>query len=345
MTDETAKAMRRVKVTVHDVARLANVSIATVSRALNTPQAVRPEVRARVEKAAETLGYHANSFGKGLRQQRGMLVGTLVPRLSDPLFSLVASGVQETLAENGYLGFLQPIGYDNRALYQPARQIIERGAEGLIVFGKIEDERLIDYCQRLNFPLLTVYSWSADAVVPSIGFDNYEAASQLVDLMLQLGHRGMAMIAGPQGGNDRQQDRIRAFRDRAGAAGIEPLVEEIDMAIELPDGKAAISRILDRHPEVTAVLCNRDALAFSAMAELRRRNISVPGQISLTGFDDLEYSALLDPPLTSVSVPAAEMGRHAATAMIQLLENGRPLQSVRFQTEVVLRRSTAPPAR
>ncbi|MCF3934800.1 LacI family DNA-binding transcriptional regulator [Acuticoccus sp. M5D2P5] len=334
---------KRTKATVHDVAKRAGVSIATVSRALNTPDAVRPELREEVLKAAKALGYTTNSVGKALRRRRSQVIGTLLPRLADPLFSLVASGVQDALVEHDYVGFLEISGFDNRNLYTHAHKLIQKGAEGLIVFGRIDDDDLLDLVTKQNIPTLTVYSYLAASEIPMIGIDNYAATRQLTELLLDLGHTRIAMISGPLAGNDRQQSRTQAFQDCLHERGLEPLIEHVDVEHERANGAAALQRLISRRSDLTALLCNRDVIAFSAIAECRRMGLSVPDDLSLTGFDDVEYASLLDPPLTSLSVPAIEMGRHAATTIIRHLESGDAMHSACYDTEVILRRSTARP--
>ena len=334
---------KRTKATVHDVAKRAGVSIATVSRALNTPSSVRVELREAVAKAAKELGYTANSVGKALRRRRSQVIGTMLPRLADPLFSLVASGVQEALVEHNYVGFLQICGFDNRHLYAHAQNLIEKGAEGLIAFGRVDDESVLELAAKQNIPILTVYSYHAESAIPTIGIDNYAAARQLTDLLLQLGHTRLAMMSGRLAGNDRQQSRTQAFGDCLREQGLEPVIEHVDIEHERANGAAALQRLISRRLDLTALLCTRDVIAFSAIAECRRMGIKIPDQLSLTGFDDVEYASLLDPPLTSVTVPAIEMGRHAASTLIRHLEIGEAMNSACYDTEVILRRSTARP--
>lgn len=339
----TDSPARRARPTIHDVAKAADVSIATVSRALNSPDSVRPELRERVMAAASALDYMVDSVGKALRRQRTQIVSTMLPMLADPLFSVIASAIQETLQEHGYLGFVQPTGFDNRNLYDRAKQLIERGTEGLIIFGRIDDDRLINYARAHDFPLLSVYSYSQDHPIPSIGFDNYLATQQLMEVLQTLGHSRVAMISGSEQGNDRQESRIRAFRDINRQMGQEAVIEIIDVGFDVPDGGSALRKIMDRHPETTALVCNRDVIAFSVMVEARRLGIRVPEDISLTGFDDIDYAALFDPALTTVAVPSEKIGRAAANAMISHLNAGTALNSRRFETEVILRKSSGRP--
>ncbi|MCT4371614.1 LacI family DNA-binding transcriptional regulator [Yangia mangrovi] len=333
----------RSKANIHDVAKAAGVSIATVSRVLNKNKTVRSDMQERVMAAARSLGYTANSVGQALRTQRTHVIGTMLPKIDDPIFSIIGAGVQETLLARGYVGFMQTIGFDNRDLFDHAMSMIEKGAEGLIVVGQVQDERLLTYCQEFSFPIVSVYSYTESGALPSVGFDNYEAARQLLDMLAQFGHRKICMIAGTTDGNDRQARRVDAYNAFMAELGEEPIVETLDMTRDYATGASALRRILSRRPDVTAVLCNRDEIAFSVLAECRRRRIRVPEDLSVTGFDDLEHAALFNPSVTTAAVPARKMAEHAAEAIMNLLDSGSAIESARYETEVILRESTSRP--
>lgn len=322
---------------------MANVSIATVSRVLNKNDTVRADLREKVTEAARALGYTANSVGQALRTQRTHVIGTMLPKLDDPIFSLVGNGVQEALVARGYVGFLQTTGFDNFKLYDHAMRMVEKGAEGLIILGKLYDEKLISYCEDYNLPAVSMYSYDESSPLPTIGFDNYEATRQLLDMLVQFGHEAIAMIAASTRGNDRQASRVRAYEDFCQQRGRSVILESTDITREYATGASAIRRILSDHPEVTAVVCNRDEVAFSVLSECRRRNVKVPQDLSITGFDDLEYAALFHPSLTTAAVPAQRMARHAAEAIMDYLDEGKSIESVRYETEVILRESTSRP--
>ncbi len=331
------------KITVFEVAKLAGVSIATVSRALNKPDAVSTDLRNRVLAATAKLDYQINSSAKALRRRRTQIIGTILPRLNDALFCEIAHGIQASLVESGYVGFLQTAGFDNRKLVEHAKHLIDRGAEGLIVFGRIDDEKLVSLLKASRIPCVTIYSYLEDSPVPCIGIDNYNSAQQLISLILQLGHTRIGMISGPVNGNDRQQARIKAFRDMLGRRGLQPVVQTIEKSYTLTDGGEALRRLYAMHPEITAVICNSDVIAFGVLAECRKLGLAVPGDISVTGFDDVSFAPLLDPSLTTVSVEAAEMGRQAVLSLIHNLDEGQPILSSRFETAVILRKSTCTP--
>ncbi|MGS0625899.1 LacI family DNA-binding transcriptional regulator [Ralstonia sp. VS2407] len=336
------------KVNVTDVAKAAGVSVATVSRAFNLPHLVREEVRNKVTSVARKMGYSPNPSAKALRTQKTHIIGAIVPTLDYAMFARLIHSFEEQLTAAGYNVFVVTTGFDNSHMFETTRKLVEKGVDGLLLVGKIEDERLREYLAEKQIPCLTTYSYSEDALVPSIGFDNYIATKQVMEFLLRLGHRKFVMIAGPTKGNDRQQSRIAAFWDALHAHGVDTAnchVIEKSYGAAVFRGGEAMRQIHAEFPETTAVVCNSDIFAFSVLAECRRLGLRVPEDISVVGFDDDDYTSVFFPALTTVSVPAIEMGRYAAQALVGALVEGRKILPIRMDTKLVVRESTSiPPA-
>ncbi|ASW09888.1 LacI family DNA-binding transcriptional regulator [Rhizobium sp. 11515TR] len=339
MMKKTQENQRRA--TIHDVAKVANVSIATVSRVLNKPENVNRDMYKRVMDAAAQLGYTTNSAGKALKMARTRTIGTLLPRLDDPIFSEIAHGVQEVLFAHDYVGFLQTSGYDNSKIFDAVFRLLNRGAEGLLVFGRIDDKKLLEFIEKNHVPILQIYSYLEGNPIPSVGIDNYASSRKIAQLMLQLGHREIALISGPTKGNDRQQSRLKAYEDIMEANGLKTTVQVVQPGYTINDAGQAFRRILQENPKVTSVMCNTDLLACGVLAECRKMGIDVPSDISVSGFEDVSFAALLYQPLTTLSVPSGDMGRYAARALIANLEEGQNLTSMQFDTSLIMRDSIA----
>ncbi len=333
------------KATIHDVARIADVSIATVSRALNKPDHVNRDMYDRVMAAAAQLGYTTNSAGKALKIARTRTIGTLLPRLDDPIFSEIAHGVQEVLYANDYVGFLQTSGYNNSVIFDSVYRLLNRGAEGLLIFGRIDDPKLMEFLSINPVPVLQIYSYLEGHPLPSVGVDNDACMRKMVQMLLQFGHREIALISGPLRGNDRQQTRKKAYEDVMAANGLRATVEVAPPDYTINDGGQAFRRILDARPNVSAVMCAADLLASGVLLECRRLGIETPSQVSVTGFDEVRCAPLLYRPLTTLAIPAGDMGRHAARAMIANLEEGAKLTSTQFDASLILRESVGPAPR
>lgn len=343
MMNPPGKPKRRPTVT--DISKAANVSVATVSRALNFPDTVREDTRARVLAVAHDLGYVINPAAKALRMNKTQIVGAVLPTLDHAFFAKLANSFQETLASSGLAVFVLSVGFDNRSIYEPVRTLVERGAQGLLIVGRIDDERLVNFIAERRITTVTTYTYSEDFSSPTVGFDNYAATRQVVDYLVGLGHRRLAMICGPLAGNDRQQARARAFTDAQAALSVDvswPIVEK-SYTEAVANGAEAMRYIHTEFPEVTAVVCNSDTFAFGAFAECRRMGLRIPQDISIAGHDDQAIAPFLDPPLTTVAVPAKDMGVRCAEALVNALNRGRLIRPVRLDADLIVRASTAPP--
>jgi len=336
---------QKAKANVFDVAKAAGVSVATVSRAFNIPDRVGAEAREKVFNAAMQLGYSPNPAAKALRLQKSFIIGAVIPSLDYSMFARMTHAFEEQLTAAGYSVFVVTNGFDNRNMLDAVKKIVERGAEALLLVGKIEDPRLRSYLEETQIPCVTTYSYNEDPIVPSIGFDNYAATKQAVEFLIRLGHRNMAMVAGPLQGNDRQQARMRGFEETMRAHGLNDGIHIIEKSYgaAMMQGADAMRQIYYEFPGVTAVVCNADVFALSAIAECRRLGLRVPEDISVVGFDDDEYTTIFSPALTTIAVPAAEMGRHAARSLIGALTAGRRVMSARLDTQLVVRESTSVP--
>lgn len=332
---------------VKAVAEAAGVSIATVSRVLNNPDSVNIEMRTRVQEVAARLRYMPNSAAKALRMQRTRLIGAVIPTLDHAFFARMTDAFQEALVASGYMVLIITVGFDNSQIFGDVRQLIERGIEGLLLVGRVEDTALLNLIKGRNLVALSTYSVNRMASIPSVGFDNYRSMKQVVGYLLRLGHTRLAMIAGPTLGNDRQQDRIQAFHDARKEHRIrDPWhVHERQYSHALEDGASAMRQIHADYPDVTAVVCTSDSFAFGALSECRKLALKVPEYISIAGHDDLDFAAFLDPGLTTMSVPARQMGQIAAQKLIDALEHGEALTSLTLDSELMVRASTGRPRR
>lgn len=327
---------------VFRVAADAGVSIATVSRSFNEPGLVREDVRKRVMEAAAAVGYVPNSAAKALRLQRTRIIGAVIPTLDHAIYARLVNAFQERLSSAGYTVVVLTVGFDNSRILAGIRQVVERGAEALMVVGVIEDQDLLRFLRMKGTPWVQTYSFKPGGSHPAIGFDNGQAIAQVVDHLLGLGHKRFAMIAGPMRGNDRQIARVGAFRETLARHGImDPPV--IEKTYTLENGRQALREIIAAHPETTALVCSSDILAFGVLHACKEEGIVVPDDLSVTGFDDHDFAVLMDPPLTSVAIGAEEMGRIAGDSLAAALDVGTPLHEQCLPTRLIIRGSTGSP--
>jgi len=344
ITDPKVRPHPRVK--IEDVARKANVSPATVSRVLNHPEIVRPALRDKVMRYITDLSYTPDSAARALKSGRMRTIGAIVPTLGLGIFAEGVEALQNRLSESGYMLFIANSQYDQRRELQEMQSLIDRGIDGIVLVGGSHGRELRALIDQAGVPVITTYVSKAAVGIPAIGIDNERATREITEYLLGLGHVRFGAIANIPPSNDRSRARLEGIQRALSSAGIRlKPTQTIRADHSLAQGRSALRQLLTDHPETTAVICTTDTLAIGAMAEARKMGLSVPRTLSITGFDDVELSAQVDPPLTTISVPAAEIGRGAADYLINAIA-GRPVpKSVLLPYRLVMRSSTAPPLR
>ena len=210
------------------------------------------------------------------------------------------------------------------------------------MIGHERDEQIYEYLDRHQIPALVAWSFLPDARQPSVGFNNRKAMCELAQRVIEAGHRRIAMISGFTDGNDRALNRVQGVRDALQAHGIElEALTLIETSYEIEKGAKAFQDLMSLDPRPTAVMCGNDVLAVGALREAQRLGISIPDQVSVTGFDDIELAEIVSPSLTTVHVPHREMGRKAARELIAMVEGTSDGNSTCIRTHVVTRCSLA----
>ena len=336
------ESSNRVRVT--DVARLADCAPATVSRVLNNPKKVSPDKRARVEAAMQELGYVRNHAARALRSQRSNMVGVLIPTLDYALYARMVGAANEAFSAAGLSTLIATYGYDLDAEVTEAQQLLERGAEALVLVGDNHRQELHEMLERFGVPCVCTYVSHPKGSHPTVGFDNADAAAKLAQHVAHLGHRRVAVISGVTKDNDRTTERLEGIRAELARHRItlaEAMITE--SAYSIYDGRKACALLLTRNtPPPTAFVCGNDILALGALAECQARGLRVPEEVSVVGFDNIEFSAHANPPLTTIDVPAEEMGKSAASYVLGNLGGDDVTLHTPVEVELILRGSSAP---
>ena len=344
MTD-TPKQTHAGLPTLADVAERAGVSTATVSRCLNSPDRVTKATRDRVEKAVRDLGYSPNFGARALAARRTGTVGAVIPTMENAIFARALQAFQEELRDHGMTLLVASSGYSPEIEEEQIRTLVARGADALLLIGHDRSEELYHFLERHDVPVLVSWVHEKTALRPSIGFDNKKAMRALADEVLKMGHRTIGVITAEQAGNDRARDRVEGVRAALASCDLPANdLAIIETPYSIENGRDAFARLMRRTPRPTAVICGNDVLAAGALQRAKEMNMHVPGDVSITGFDDIEIAILVDPPLTTVHVPHRAMGRQAARILIDVIRNGAPLlHSVELSTDVRLRGTLGPP--
>lgn len=326
-----------------DVAREAGVSPATASRVINNPAIVRPEMRERVRQAIAALGFTPDGAARALALGRSRTIGAVVPSLGIAIFADGVEALQNRLSPAGYTLLLANSQYDTAKETQEIRALLERGADGLVLVGNSCSPESLRLIRQSEVPTVITYVTQSRGGMPAVGIDNVAASDALATYLLSLGHRRFGIIANTVAPNDRTQARrdgmIRALA-RAGIALPPGQIEEVPYSIA--SGSAALNRLLARNPGLTAVMCTSDALAVGALAEAHRLHIRIPRDLSVIGFDDIDVAAELEPSLTTVHVPAREIGKLAAERLLDMLAGNHVPQQTALEARLVIRDSTGP---
>jgi len=329
---------------IQDVAKLADVSTATVSRALATPERVSPEARARVLEAIAKTGYVPNPAARTLRSQKTYMVLVVLPDLSNTFFSKILRGIEETLFEAGYGMIISDLdGSPEKEAHFAAFTAAGRVDGAILLNGHLFGQSREGEGQpaRIKIPLVAVCEAIPGADIPQIEIDNRAAAYGMTQHLASLGHRSIAYVSGPAS-NILERERFQGFKDGLETAGL-----PFDPALVLPGdytieaGVRAGQDLVARSTRPTAVFCTSDEMAIGLMRTLFSAGLRVPEDISVAGFDDIEFAAVAEPPLTTIHQPRRELGQAAASALIELLQ-GRPSpKRIRLETELVIRDSVA----
>ena len=330
--------------TLNDVAREAGVSTATVSRCLNSPNQVVEGTRRKVLEAVERLGYSPHFGARVLAAKRTNTIGAIIPTMENAVFARGLQAFQEGLRAQGYTLLVASSSYRADIEEEQIRSLVARGADGLLLIGHDRDPRIYRFLQTQNVPALVAWSWEAGAALPSIGFDNRKSMAALAREVIGLGHCRIAVISAPTRGNDRARERVQGVRDALSEAGLDAgLMQVVETPYGIETGAKAFEMLMRQEPPPSAIICGNDVLAVGAMKQARLSGVDVPGDVSVTGFDDIELAEVVVPGLTTVHVPHREMGGTAAQMLVGLVERKAPGESVELETRLCLRGSLGPP--
>jgi DNA-binding LacI/PurR family transcriptional regulator len=325
-------------ITIHDVARRAQVSVSTVSRAFTMPDLVKAETREQVLRAADDLGYRPNRAARGLITGKTGNLGIVVPDLENPFFPSVVSGAQARARQADYAVFLADSGEEPRLeaelIYAMAKQV-----DGVIVCSS---GMAVDDLRRASESTTLVLLNRKYPGVPAVLMDSADGIRQAIEHLAALGHRRCAFLSGPRSSWS-NKERRRGLRSASRSSGIDvvelgPFAPHFEAGLQAADIAVAAN--------VTAILAFYDLMALGVLNRLSDRGIPVPHDISVIGFDDIAMASMCTPQLTTVSMATQQAGRVAVDLLLDQL-TGRydatgPQQRV-VATQLIVRASTAPP--
>lgn len=320
--------------------------MATVSRYLNDPDKVAKKSAAEVEKAIRQLKYKPNLLARNFFKSRSYSVLVLVPDIANPFFSRVIRGIEDVGQQNGYAVLIGDTRYSPEREAEYYRRVETRQAEGVIQLGPSYPGDLDAY--RPGMPFVNVCECLPGVPYPTVNIDNADAARRVVQHLISLGHKRIGCVMGPY--NPKRPspitgDRLRGYKKALKTAGIvfDPkLLAPGDFTLQ--SGLDAADYFFSLPSLPTAIFCMNDEMAVGLITGVKAKGLRVPQDLSVAGFDDIEFAKFSDPPLTTISQPTEQIGRKAMEVLCQLLEaKDNVVSKHSLPTSLVVRESTAPP--
>jgi LacI family transcriptional regulator, gluconate utilization system Gnt-I transcriptional repressor len=327
---------------MRDVARVAQVSTMTVSRVLNDPGRVSPEVRARVEDAVRVVGYVPNRLAGSLSSSRSNVVGLVVPSIENSLFASTIQGISDVLRRHGHELMIASSGYGATAEEATIHAFLGQRVAGLILHDTTHTLEAVAMIQRAGIPVVENGTLTRHPLDMMVSYSNHDAAKAMTQHLMRLGYSRIGFASLPLAANERSRDRRAGY-----AAALHDAGWRYDprLVLEVPPGLAsgveALHRLLDGGGDPDAIFFAGDVLAIGAALECTRRGWPVPGKVAIAAFDNIDLLGHLVPPVTTLRLPRHEIGCRSAEVLLDRLQ-GRSKGSltIDLRFEIIHRAST-----
>jgi DNA-binding LacI/PurR family transcriptional regulator len=336
---------------LRDVAEASGVSITTVSRILNgrmTGVPIREDTRQRVLQTAASLGYRPNLLARGLRGSRSSLLGVIARDVSDPFHVQILRGINDALREREYRMFLGHVDYRPDVALSYSSMFEHSHADGIVVIGDLEGgDAALDVLARQHRYVVGVTDRVSRRQVPGVYGDSVAGSHLALDHLWGLGHRRIACASDTRTSDGRLRMQLyeRFMRERGVGGNVRGLITDLDPESAYRAGMELFDPA-SSGPRPTAIYATSDTIAIGLMQAAWQRRVSVPDDVSIVGFDDIDFASFAIPPLTTVSQHGVQMGRVAAELVLDMVEHERPgdqVEDVVLEPSLVSRASTARP--
>jgi DNA-binding LacI/PurR family transcriptional regulator len=331
-------------ITVKDVAEHAGVSIATVSRVVNHSEDVSPELREKVLHTIEELGYHPSRTAQRLRARKSLVIGLIISDIQNPFFTSVVRGIEDVAHQQDYSIILCNSDEDpeKEKLYIDVMRSEE--VAGVIISSTSQVTGYLDRLLDSGIPVVAMDRSIKHQRVDIVSVENVLGAYEAVSHLLQKGHQWIGFIGLPMNlttGVERREGYINALNDH----GLKPAEELMCIGDARQEGGFNCAKdLLDRGHPLTALFVSNNLMTLGALGAIKSQGLLIPEDISLIGFDDMPWAQYLSPPLTAVSQPTYELGKHSAELLLKRISNpSEKTQHIRLKTELIVRESVGPP--
>jgi len=337
------------RASIKDVARMAGVSIATVSRCINEPERVREKTRIRIQDAILKTGYSPNTLAQSFRRGKTHVIMVVLPSVGDPFFTNVMRGIRSVASNRGYSLLINETQFNTMTEDEIGSMVVSRMADGIVLLATMSPfgTRVLSSANHRTLPIVIGFETLSLELTdyPAVHIDNVAAARDATNFLISHGHRNIAFISGQEQSlltKDREYG-FRAAMNKAGLSIQDGWIVEGDMTIS---GAIKGTRNLINHPHrPTAIFCANDEMAMACIHEIKSAGLRVPEDLSVIGFDDVRYAEILDPPLTTISQPAEEIGERVMYRLLHEIEEGRSRNAKPeiVPHELIIRKSVAAP--
>ncbi|MBM7570415.1 substrate-binding domain-containing protein [Aquibacillus albus] len=324
---------------IQEVARKAGVSVATVSRVLNNNSNVTEKTRLKVKQVINELSYEPSRLGRNLRNSESRLLLVLIPNISNPFYSEIINGIEETAVKQDYNILLCETNSDSERESIYINLIKNRMADGIILMDPTVNKKKLHELSE-TYSIVQCSEYDKEGNIPFVSINNELAAYHAVRYLIKIGNKKIALINSDEKflyARERKRGYEKALHE-FGITGYSDLIYHTD-AVSFEDGQLAMRCLLDKKEKPTAVFAVSDILAIGALKEINASGLKVPSDISIVGFDKIAFSNMTYPTLTTISQPMYKMGCASANMLINKIK-GKQVENITFDHELVIREST-----
>lgn len=330
--------------TIKEVSLAAGVSTATVSRILNTPELVSNETKRLVESAINRMGYRPNPAARALAARRSYTIGAIVPSISNALYAVMLDAFKSALEQSNYDLLLSSFDYDASKVLPKVEKFVQRGVDAIFIASVEYDADVVELLDERGIPFTTTWLSDTASSVPRIVYDHRAAALRPAQYLCELGHRQFALLTGTLKRNRRLDERhcaiVDLLRDRGIAAHDISTIEV--PTYDLKCAREGFRTLLGKPVRPTAIIASNDIVAAGVILECHAQGIHVPGEISVTGFGDIDIAAHFHPPISTIRTPRAVVGAKAAEYLVSKLAGKNPSGQTNLDFEFIVRDTTGP---
>lgn len=329
-------------ITIEDVAKLADTSIATVSRVMNDKGGYSEKTKKRVENAIKSLGYESNAIARSLKRNKTNTIGVLISNVASMISSKILNGI-ENYASNHNYSVLTSYSYSEpEKVMRSLKTFQEQRVDGLIFVSDILEEDYYDYIVKMNIPMVMAANEDEKGRVSFVKVDDYKAVQDAVSYLIEMGHRKIGMISGHPSEPIAGKVRIDGYKKALVDAGIKvdesKIIYRNDFNFE--SGREIFEELVNQHPDVTAIFAASDELAVGALNKAIELGIKIPEDLSLIGYDGIPISTMVWPALTTVSQPLEKIGYEATRELIKKIEDNKETKLYFYIPHKIIKRES-----